>query len=128
MPIVTVPLLLAVFGFRSTSRVVLIGMFFGAITVISWKTIFTNTDIDSVMPAMLVNLIIMLLAHYLLREPRGYTKKVISVDKQKGQKSINLKDFKEKILHFNIIEYCNTHSPIRDIGYIYTGIAILMTI
>ena len=128
MPIVTVPLLLAVFGFRSTSRVVLIGMFFGAITVISWKTIFTNTDIDSVMPAMLVNLIIMLLSHYLLREPRGYTKKVISVDKQKGQKSINLKDFKERILHFNIIEYCNTHSPIRDIGYIYTGIAILMTI
>ncbi|MHB9146954.1 MAG: hypothetical protein ACYC2U_00610, partial [Candidatus Amoebophilus sp.] len=56
MPIVTVPLLLAIFGFRSTSKAVLLGMTAGFITVVFWNKFLTHTGINSVIPGMFTNL------------------------------------------------------------------------
>ncbi|CAF2233437.1 unnamed protein product [Rotaria magnacalcarata] len=47
MPIVSVPLILAIFGFRSSSKAVLIGMLAGFITVISFKLF---SDINGLIP------------------------------------------------------------------------------
>lgn len=73
MPIVTVPLILAMLGFRSTSRVVIIGMFSGALCAIIWSIyIQPSTGIDSVIPAMILNFIAVMVSHYLLREKGGW--------------------------------------------------------
>ena len=69
MPIVSVPLLLAIFGFRSSSRTILIGMLAGFLTVISIKLFF---EMDSLIPGMLSNLMVLLLFHYLMNEPGGW--------------------------------------------------------
>ena len=61
LPIVSVPFLLAVFGFRSTSKNVLLGMFAGFCTVI-WFKLFSETD--SLIPGMLSNLFCLLILHY----------------------------------------------------------------
>ena len=55
MPIVTVPFIMALFGFRSTEKSVLIGMFTGFLTVILWDYIFSKPffDLDSLIPAMM---------------------------------------------------------------------------
>jgi len=70
MPIVTVPLTLAVFSFHSDSRSVLIGMAAGFITVVSWY-LANITFIDPIVPGMLANLIFLLGNHYLFKQQRG---------------------------------------------------------
>jgi len=74
MPIVTVPLLLAIFGFRSTTRSVLLGMGAGFVTVLLWRNVpfIANTGINSVIPGMLANLVFFMGSHYLLRQPGGW--------------------------------------------------------
>ena len=70
MPIVTVPLLMAILGFRSTTRAVLIGMAAGGMTVLLWSIFLDNAD--SIVPGMLANLLGLMGSHYLLREPGGW--------------------------------------------------------
>ncbi|WP_044282713.1 sodium:solute symporter family transporter [Candidatus Amoebophilus asiaticus] len=72
MPIVTVPLLLAIFGFRSTTRAVLIGMAAGFITVVGWKKFFGYTGMDSLIPGIIANLVVYISSHYILREQGGW--------------------------------------------------------
>ncbi|XWN35625.1 MAG: hypothetical protein ROO73_02515 [Roseivirga sp.] len=71
-PIASVPLLLAIFGFRSTTRAVLIGMAAGAVTVIVWDQLLAHTGIDSFIPGMLANLVGLMGTHYLLGEEGGW--------------------------------------------------------
>jgi Na+/proline symporter len=70
MPIVTVPFLLAVLGFRSKPTPALIGMAAGLITVILWSIYGSNAD--SVIPGMLANLIFLIASHYLLKAEGGW--------------------------------------------------------
>ena len=69
LPIVSVPLILAIFGFRSSSTAVLIGMVAGFVTVIYFK-IFSK--VDSIMPGMLGNLVFFMGSHYILGEKGGW--------------------------------------------------------
>ncbi|MDD9139982.1 MAG: sodium:solute symporter family protein, partial [Candidatus Cardinium sp.] len=72
VPIVTAPFLLAVYGFRSSSRTALIGMATGVVAILAWKQwIESITGIDGAFPSMLANGLAMLLAHYLLPQPAG---------------------------------------------------------
>ena len=66
-PIVVAPFILAVLGFRSGQRTVLIGMVAGALSVFAWRKwiyplLGTN---DGLFPCMLVNGLVMLGIHYL---------------------------------------------------------------
>lgn len=72
MPVVTIPLLLALFGFRSSTRAVLIGMLAGISTVILWNQFMAHTGIEAVIPGMVSNLVFFLGSHYLLREAGGW--------------------------------------------------------
>jgi Na+/proline symporter len=75
MPIVSVPLLLAIFGFRSKAIPVLIGMAAGLMMVIGWYKLSAHTAIeglDPIIPGMLTNLIFLMGSHYLLRQPGGW--------------------------------------------------------
>ena len=72
MPIVCAPFLLAIFGFRSSPRAVLLGMGAGIITAILWRTYFTYTGLDSSIPGMLGNLLFFIASHYLLKEKGGW--------------------------------------------------------
>jgi Na+/proline symporter len=75
-PVVAVPFLLAVMGFRSTSFSVLVGMAFGFGTVIVWKTfqyfVPEIVIMDSLIPATCMNLLSYLSAHYLFKQPGGW--------------------------------------------------------
>jgi Na+/proline symporter len=73
MPIVSVPLLMAIGGFRSSPRAALIGMAAGGITVALWDLYLAGTGLNSVVPGMLANLVCLLASHYLLREEGGWT-------------------------------------------------------
>ncbi len=69
MPVVTVPLIFTILGFRSTKQSVLIAMSAGFGTVILWKIFSIKTD--PIIFGMLANVIFLFGSHYLLRQPGG---------------------------------------------------------
>ncbi|MDD9140209.1 MAG: hypothetical protein NQ127_04840, partial [Candidatus Cardinium sp.] len=72
VPIITAPFLLAVYGFRGTSRTALIGMATGIVAILAWnRWIKPITGINGAFPCMLANGLAMLAAHYLLPQPAG---------------------------------------------------------
>ena len=75
MPVVSVPIILAILGFRSTTKAALIGMAAGFTIVYLWDDyLYSYTVIDSNIPGMAANLIALLGTHYLLGEPGGWQK------------------------------------------------------
>ena len=72
MPIVTPPLMLSILGFRTTSKVIFIGMLSGLLSVILWRIYFSDTGLDSVVPGMFSNLIVLLFTHYIFKQPGGW--------------------------------------------------------
>lgn len=69
-PVVVVPILLTVFGFQTSRRVVLLAMGAGFVTVVS--CLLYSHSVNSFFPGMLVNLAVMLGAHYWLDEKGGW--------------------------------------------------------
>ncbi|MEM7055472.1 MAG: HD domain-containing protein, partial [Bacteroidota bacterium] len=72
MPFVSVPLLLAIFGFRSSAKAVLIGMAAGCIAVVSWGRYFAYTGINNIIPGMVASLAFLMGSHYLFGEKGGW--------------------------------------------------------
>lgn len=76
LPIVTTPLMLAIFGFRSTEKSVLVGIIFGTITVISWDSLMNSLEIQNpisnFLPGVLAHIFGLFGTHYLFREKGGW--------------------------------------------------------
>ena len=125
VPIVTAPLLLAMFGFRSTGRSVIIGMAFGAISVIMWKIyIQPTTGVDSVIPCMFLNAVALFFTHYFLGEPGGWVgikddSDIKQARCERQDDAWNIKGSLSKIRNTNIINYCNRYIPKQEMTYIY---------
>ncbi|PCJ28944.1 MAG: hypothetical protein COA94_03210, partial [Rickettsiales bacterium] len=150
LPIVTAPLLLAIAGFRTSERSVLIAMFSAGVTVIFWKwQLQAITGVDSVLPGMVMHIIALFAAHYLLGEDGGWTgggtssgagnsfgtgrdgtigtgigednKRILSRRERVQMAWQELKDF-------NILSYCNKRLPKSWIIYISFSFIVFMTI
>ncbi|NRB10386.1 MAG: sodium:solute symporter family protein, partial [Rickettsiaceae bacterium] len=132
MPVVTVPLAFAIFGFRTTARPFLISVFIAIFFVIIWRAyIQPITDIDSLIPGMLANLIAFLSTHYLLQEPGGWvknTKEGNNKDGTKKQFREFLKNLPDNISKFNLLEFCRKGLPYSSKTYIYFSIATFLTL
>ena len=74
MSVVSLSFMLAIFGFRSSEKSVLIGMIAGAIVFFIWqfKLFGINSDIDSCAPALFANAAFLFGSHYLLSQPGGW--------------------------------------------------------
>jgi Na+/proline symporter/signal transduction histidine kinase len=122
MPIVTVPLMLAIFGFRSTAKAVSIGMIAGFATVISW--FFLDTDVDCIIPAMIVNLVFFIGSHYLLKQSGGWVgiKDRMLLDTLKLKRKRKINHIIKFIKTFNLIKFCKINSPNNDATYSLFGI------
>ena len=128
-PVITMPLLLAIFGFRSTSRVALIAIVAGISSVVIWRVFLQSiTGVDSIIPGTIVNLVTMLLMHYLLNEPGGWvkTKSDDNLKEIRSRRKQRIKIIKyffinlpSKIIKFNLIAYSKLNTPKTDMVYIY---------
>lgn len=64
IPIVTMPLICTIMGFRTTSKVILVGMLNGALFTIAWNIYLQDiTEIDGILPGAFANIATMLLIH-----------------------------------------------------------------
>ena len=74
MPIVTVPFMMSVFGFRSSGSSVLAGMFAGFVVAMGWELILKSEmgNVGGLIPGMLANLLVLLSYHYIFNQSGGW--------------------------------------------------------
>ena len=72
IPMTAAPFILAIYGFRGTSRTALIGMSTGILTIIAWnKWVDPATGMDGSFICMLANGLAMMASHYLFKQPKS---------------------------------------------------------
>ena len=116
MPIVTVPFMMSLLGFRSSGKSVLIGMGAGFLTVISWEIFFKNVGIDGLVPGMGANLIFLFGSHYLLKQPGGWVgiKDVAPLVALRRERKLRLEKLLPSIKSFNLVNICRNNCPKED--------------
>jgi len=127
MPIVTVPLLLAIFGFRSTTKSVLIGMTAGFITVIGWDSLFGDLGVDRLIPAILANLVCFMGSHYILKQRGGWVgiqEKAPLLAVRQSRKEAWIK-FTHTIKNPQIYTYLQKNLPTYEVIYSLFAIYII---
>ncbi|WP_238541603.1 sodium:solute symporter family protein [Candidatus Amoebophilus asiaticus] len=125
MPVVTVPLLMAIFGFRSSTLAVLIGMAGGLGTTLGWPFIIKESH--GILPGIMANLIGLLGSHYILKQPGGWVgirePEPLLEARENRRKAWNQfkKDFKE----FSLVQYLQKSLPNQDYLLTIFGIYVI---
>ena len=133
MPVVTVPFLLAICGFRSSGKSVVLGMAAGALCVMAWKvSLEATTGVDAIIPAMFFNLITLMGSHYFLRQPGGWVgikddSDLQQLKREREYKKIASRAAWHNLFHTNILDYCNKYLPKNEMVYVYFAFAVIMT-
>jgi Na+/proline symporter/signal transduction histidine kinase len=128
MPIVSVPLLLAIFGFRSTSKSVLIGMGAGFVTVVLLKILTPETN--NIVLGMIANMLFLFASHYLFCQDGGW----IGIKDKSDLEAIRLvrkrkiKNLIYSIKNFNFIKSCRDNTPKEENFYVYFGLLCIVSI
>jgi signal transduction histidine kinase/Na+/proline symporter len=130
MPIVTVPFIMAILGFRSTEKSVLIGMSAGLLTVITWDYLLQIKSVNSVPLGMLANLVSLMGSHYLLKQKGGWIgikdySPVIAIQNERKKRAIR---FLHSIKNFNILDICKKNCPRGDGLTSILGIFIMISL
>jgi len=137
-PIVAPILLLGLLGIRSTTKVALIAICGGIVITIIWGIYLQEqTNIASVIPGTIANLVVFLLAHFALVgfKMRATPKSEEVLPNQQHMNNIKKKiGFLEKIFttykklsSFNLLEYCYKHSSKHQSTYVYFGIFSILS-
>lgn len=125
MPIYSVPLLMAIFGFRSGKRAVLIGMAWGFCTVVLCRMFMTIGD--SIAPGMLANLIGLVGSHYLLKEEGGWigikNKAPLLAARQKRARA--WKSRMEQLRDFRLPGYLQQNLPKQEYTFSLFGLYVI---
>ena len=125
MPIYTVPFLMAIFGFRSSTRAVLIGMAFGVCTVVIWRMLAFG--MDAIAPGMLANLAGLLGSHSLLREKGGWVgiKNKVPLLAARQKRALAWQRFKEQLRDFSLPTYLQHNLPQKEYTFSLLGLYII---
>ncbi len=110
MPVVTVPFIMAIFGFRSSSTSVLLAMGSGLVCSFIGEKLGMEM---AIIPAMFANLVVLMGSHYLLRQPGGWVK--IGDDapllEARAKRSAYFHKFKNDMKNFNLLEFLDRNRP-----------------
>lgn len=128
-PIVTPAILLAIFGFRSSSKAVLIGMAAGVLTVLSFE-IFKITIVNAVVPGMIINMLVFISSHYLLKQAGGWVgiKDNTHLLAIKIERQRKIKKWINNIKHFNFLKFCQNNQPKYEYVYPMFGFFCMISV
>lgn len=108
------PLLLSILGFRTSTKVILYAMAASFITVILWR--FVDIKIQVIIPALVVNVIVLFTLHYTLRVPGGWEKVEVVQPKKVGP------TFWQQVQSFDLKACLAQRLPTNDISYLGVGV------
>ncbi|MCC8369453.1 MAG: alkaline phosphatase [Rickettsia endosymbiont of Oxypoda opaca] len=131
-PLITMPLILLIFGFCSTAKSFFIGMVAAIITILLWHLFSLRefTGIYAILPATLANVIFFVGSHYILKQPGGFNSfelplalKILRLERKR-----QLIKLYSLIRTFNIVKFWRNTLPKQEITYSYVGIFIVASI
>jgi len=127
MPIMVVPMLLTIFGFRTSKWIMFIGM--GAGFAITTFLLIYFKNIDSFFPGILANVIFLLGSHYLLKEKGGWigVKNTSHTLSDRQQRISTWKNFIHTIKPTNWSVYLQQNLPTQEAAYPLMGIYIVVS-
>ncbi|PCJ25371.1 MAG: hypothetical protein COA94_06420 [Rickettsiales bacterium] len=132
-PVVTPLFLLTVFGFRSSSKAVLIGMGAGFVTTVLWKVLpiefsYFSQKMAGVLFAMLMNAVFLMGSHYLLSQKGGWVgiKDRTYIDMQKALRAERIATFINKVRNFNPVESIRKIPLAGESTYVTIGVYFLI--
>ncbi|CAF2235291.1 unnamed protein product [Rotaria magnacalcarata] len=130
MPIVTVPFTLAIFGFRTISRALLISMAVGFVTVVYFELFSDEYHIISGIPGTLVSLIFLIGSHYILREKGGWVgiKDQEQFDAVMLEKKQRRNCFVRFVKNFSLVKFCQNNTPNEERIFVYFGLFCIVAI
>lgn len=135
-PIVTPLFLMSVFGFRSSSKSVLLGC--GSAFIFTLICHLYSIQLSNISKevngislqfiSMMLNVAVTALAHYLLRQPGGWveTQGEKDVHKERAERSQKYEEFLLKLERFNFIDYLYRCAPKHDDMYLRVGIYFII--
>ena len=128
LPVVTVPFLLAIFGFRTSPKAVLSGIISGLVAVLFWRTYITG--INSVLPGMIANIIVLFTTHYALNQPGGWVgiKDPSELNRLKQKRKEKVVRLIDKIRNFDIIVFCHNNAPKQESVYTLFAIFCIVSV
>jgi len=130
IPIVVVPLIFGILGFRSTTMSVLIGMFAGFVCTISWRIFFMNViNIDAVILGTVANLIFFILSHYLLNQKGGWVgiKDKVPLTNFRLARRLQYSKLIELIKNFHILDFVRNNAPKNELTYAGFGVFCIIS-
>lgn len=127
MPIVSVPLLLSLFGFQSNSKVVITGMIAGASVVILWS-IYGNPEISEAPIAMMANLITFIILHLICGRPQIISKQDNIKNMKHPSFSLNITNWFSILKNFDSIKFFKWILPLNYTSYFFVGFFGIITI
>ncbi|MES2215187.1 MAG: ATP-binding protein [Pseudomonadota bacterium] len=129
MPVVTVPLIMTILGFRSSAFSVLTGMAAGFVTVVIWKII--GIKMECIVIAMCVNLLFLVGSHYIFRQKGGFVgvKDRTLLDQKIQKRMLWKNNIRRQIRDFNLFNFIKKFAPTNELMYSGFGIyCIIYTI
>ncbi len=128
-PIVSAPLLLTIFGFRSSSRSVLTGIFAGCASVLI--CIYYEVA-DNIIPiaSMMVNIAFLIGTHYLFKQKGGWVgiKEQDALGCMRYERGRKWRNIIKSIKEFSFINFCRNNSPKHDYVYIFFGLFCIVSV
>ncbi|MEM7055296.1 MAG: HD domain-containing protein [Bacteroidota bacterium] len=124
-PIAIIPMLLTIFGFQTSRRVVLMAMAAGFMTVMSCLVYFKS--VNSFFPGMIANFIVLLGAHYLLGEQGGWGHNPVESDLSTLPQRSNWKEWLAATRQFKLYAYLKRVLPQQEYAYLFLGFYIFTT-
>ncbi len=120
IPMVSVSFVAATLGFRSSSKSVLISMFFGLSSVIILKFIYHVDPIHTVFIAIFNSTTALFASHYLLKQPGGWVgiKKTGPLTTVRQNRKRNIEMFFKNVSNFSLIGFLKKSTARKDYTYV----------
>ena len=129
MPVVTVPFILAIMGFRSTPKAVLSGMAAGFLAAIIWEQFFKIHGIGGLIPGILSNIIVYFGTHYLLKQSGGWVgiKDPNTLITVQNARKLKYKKLIYDIKSFNLLATLEKNTPKGDGLIFFVGFFVMVS-
>lgn len=126
MPVVTVPLLFAIFGFRSTPFTALTTMISAFLFVLALK--YSSFTFDPTIPGMLFSSCVLLGTHYIFQQKGGWVgiKDTRSLKQERQNTKFALKKLRNEIVYFNFVEFSRYMTPKSSWSFGFVAISTVL--
>jgi signal transduction histidine kinase len=120
-------MILAIFGFRSTTKVAIIGMVSGFATTLAFY--FVNSEMNGIAIGLMVNALVMLISHYAFKQKGGW----VGVKDDRALKTLRI-EHKQKwlrivryIKNFSLYRVCVQNQPRSEGVYVRFGLFCIIS-